>query len=194
MVDILLYSGSYNPIHKGHTAIAKYLLEGGFCKQLWLVVSPHNPLKAKDGLISAEHRLCMARLATRGFTSGLVVSDVELSMPQPSYTIDTLERLMSEFKGKKFGLLIGSDNIDDLAKWKDIQRLRSLCTLFIYPRAESENAEGLDGDFVFLKDAPLINVSSTQIREQVASSAQNLDYLDPQVLSYIKQNHLWEKI
>lgn len=193
MVDILLYSGSFNPIHKGHTTIAEYLLKGGFCKELWLVISPHNPFKLQEDLIEAEHRLNMARIATENLRKGIVVSDIELSMPQPSYTINTVDKLIARYPGKKIGLLIGSDNLDDLSKWKDIQRLKSICTMFVYPRTQADKITNCPEDFILLSEALLVEISSTEIRKSLSSNEKTSELIDPEVLEYIQENHLWAK-
>jgi len=104
-----IFSGSFNPVHTGHLILANYLLEFTSLDEIWLVVSPHNPIKEADSLLDEKIRLEMARLAVEEFDR-LLVSDIEFCMPKPSYTIDTLTRLRSENPDVEFTLVIGSDN------------------------------------------------------------------------------------
>ena len=117
-MKIGLFFGSFNPIHTGHLIIANYMANHTGLDQVWLVVSPHNPLKKKSDLINMYDRLEMARLATEK-AENIRVSDVEFKLPQPSYTIDTLAHLGEKYPEHQFTLIMGSDNLVSLRKWKN---------------------------------------------------------------------------
>ena len=175
-----LLFGSFNPIHIGHLAIANYMAEFTDLDQVWLVVSPHNPLKEKNTLEDARKRLAQVKKAIkrhtpaplkRGKTAKIKVSDVEFSLPQPSYTISTLEVLNRKYPKRKFVLIIGSDNLNTLHKWKDFKKILSDYKIYVYPRLIPLNKGGYRGVLthrnVKLVNAPRIDISSTFIREQM---------------------------
>ncbi|MFI3331562.1 MAG: nicotinate (nicotinamide) nucleotide adenylyltransferase [Rikenellaceae bacterium] len=189
MVDILLYFGSFNPIHKGHTAIAKYLLDKGYCSELWIVPSPENPFKKGRELIDAATRVEMAKIACANVDKRLIVSDIELEMPRPSYTINTLEKIKSLEPDRTLGLLIGGDNLEGLAKWKDIEKIRQICEFFLYPRLGSE-CKVSDEKITVLKGVPYFDVSSTMVREKLLRGEDVSEFLDTDVISYIKMQKL----
>ena len=132
-MKIGIYSGSFNPIHKGHTALADYLLRNADLDEIWLVVSPHNPLKDEKTLISDRDRLQMAQLAVEDFPQ-LKVSDVEFSLPKPSYTFQTLDFLSKKYPENKFSLIIGADNLVVFDKWKNYRYLLDNYRIIVYPR------------------------------------------------------------
>ena len=117
-----LFFGSFNPIHAGHLIIARYMASFTGLTEVWLVVSPHNPLKTKSTLANAYDRLEMARLATEN-AANIRVSDIEFSLPQPSYTVDTLAYLTEKHPEKEFALIMGADNLVSLKKWKNYEVL-----------------------------------------------------------------------
>lgn len=160
-----LFFGSFNPIHTGHLAIARYLLEKGYCCQVWLVVSPQNPLKQNRELLEGEKRLEMVRKAVAD-DNRLSVCDIEFSMPSPSYTADTLQVLEKKYPDKNFVLIIGGDNLRNFHLWKDYRKILERHSLLVYPRPGVEVTEP-DWKNVTLVDAPLSDVSSTEIRRKV---------------------------
>jgi nicotinate-nucleotide adenylyltransferase len=112
-----LFFGSFNPIHVGHLIIASYMLEYTDLKEVWFVVSPHNPLKAKETLLEDHHRLRLVRIAIESSTK-LKASNIEFDMPKPSYTSNTLAYLKDKYPKKKFALIMGADNLETFHKWK----------------------------------------------------------------------------
>ncbi|MBI4932138.1 MAG: nicotinate-nucleotide adenylyltransferase [Bacteroidetes bacterium] len=165
-----LLFGSFNPIHIGHIAIAKYMAENTDLGQVWLVVSPHNPLKEKKSLADAKKRLTQVRKSI-GRNPKIKVSDIEFGLPQPSYTIHTLEFLNKKYSKKKFTLIIGLDNLISFHKWKDYKKILKKFEVYVYPRKTSFNKNILSRLWkypnVTFFNAPLIDVSSTFIREQM---------------------------
>jgi len=188
-MKIGIHSGSFNPIHKGHTALADYLLRQTDLDEIWLVVSPHNPLKDEKDLISDRDRLRMAQLAVEDFPQ-LVVSDVEFLLTKPSYTIQTLEFLSEKYPENEFVLIIGADNLAVFDKWKNFLQLLENYRIIVYPR------KGFDVNLKtyqveFFAGAPLYDISSTEIREKIKAKEDVSEFLAPQVYRYIMRNRLY---
>ena len=165
-MKIGLLFGSFNPIHIGHTAIANYMAEFTDLDEVWLVVSPHNPLKNKKDLADANKRFARVKKAI-GKSKKIKVSSVEFKLPQPSYTVHTLEALKKKFPKKKFMLIIGEDNLRSFHQWKDYRKILSDNKIYVYPRRVSASASGkmLKHQNIKHIDAPRIDISSTFIRE-----------------------------
>lgn len=174
---IAVYSGSFNPMHIGHIAIVRYLLDSGGFDKVYLVVSPRNPFKDSAIAANSDERLAAARqaISQNGLSERVVVEDIEFSMPQPSYTVHTLDALQAREPAARFTLIIGADNLPDMLKWHEGERLLSQYGIAVYPR------DGFDMEhdrhvlyhtphhhpfhIKTMKDAPKIEVSSTKIRE-----------------------------
>lgn len=192
MIDTLLYFGSFNPIHNGHISIAEYMLGHGFCEELWLIVSPHNPLKEQEGLVGEQDRLEMARIAISESKccDRIKVSDVEFFLPRPSYTIDTLAVLEAQNNDRKFSILIGSDNVDNLDQWKNYERLMCNYKLWAYPR-DGAIATKFTDRVTMLSDAPRWSYSSTEVRRALTDGDDCSQMISGRVLNYIKEKKLW---
>lgn len=191
-VDTVLYFGSFNPVHKGHTAVAEYVVEQGCCDELWFVVSPQNPLKPAGELAPDESRLEMVRIAVAelGCADKVKVCDVEFGMPKPSYTIDTVNRLAAEFPERRFIILGGTDVIEGIERWKDYRELLDKCRFMIYPRDGYSLGKYVD-KVIYLKDAPTWSYSSTEVRERIAEGADVGGMLSEGVFEYIKEHKIW---
>lgn len=190
-MKIGLFFGSYNPIHIGHTIIANYMAYYTSLDQVWLVVSPHNPLKTKSDLIDVYDRLEMAKLATENSTK-IKVSDIELHLPQPSYTIDTLTYLHEKYPEHEFVLIMGSDNLNTLKKWKNYEQLLKNYPIYVYPRAKEINPEFRDHPHITITNTPLMELSATFIRQAIRDK-KNVDYfLDWKVKEFIEAKGLYK--
>ncbi|MDR0509789.1 MAG: nicotinate (nicotinamide) nucleotide adenylyltransferase [Rikenellaceae bacterium] len=184
----VLFFGSFNPIHLGHVAMARYLLDGGLADEAWLVISPQNPFKKSSELAPEERRLAMARLAAG---EGTVVCDVEFSMPRPSYTIDTLRRLRAEHPDREFAILIGSDNLAQLGSWREGGKLLAECDFLLYPREGWPLPSVLPSPrMTALADAPLWPYSSTAVRQALREGGGE-QMVTPEVMAYIKRYNLY---
>jgi len=161
-----LFFGSFNPIHNGHLCIAEYMIEQGGLKEVWFVLSPHNPLKEKSSLLSDYARLELVQAAIAD-DSRFRVSDIEFHMPRPSYTIDTLIRLSEKYPERQFILIAGTDVLPSFHKWKNYEQLLEDYSFMIYPREEGRDHALLQHPSVHLIDAPRIEISSSYIRNTI---------------------------
>lgn len=188
-MTIGLYFGSFNPIHNGHLIIAKHILNNTSVKQVWFIVSPHNPLKKSSQLLNEYHRLHLVQLATEG-ENDLKVSSIEFSLPKPSYTIDTLTRLHEKYPSHHFSIIMGSDSFCNIDKWKNYKTLLANYELLIYKRPGFEITE-THGAKLTLLDAPLLEISSTHIRELIRKK-KSFRYLVPDtVKEEIERNNYY---
>ena len=189
--EIGIFSGSFNPIHLGHLMLANYMCEFTPLEEVWFVVSPQNPLKEAHGLLDDDLRLEMTRRALEDFPS-LLASDVDFGMPRPSYTIDTLTRLREMHPDKRFTLIIGGDNWVQFDRWKTPQQLIRSFQIFIYPRLGEEIVipESLR-ESVRPVDAPVIELSSTFIRNSIREGKNMRAFLPPAVYDFIEAQKLY---
>lgn len=190
-----IYGGSFNPIHRGHTELAASIVRQGLVDELWLLVSPLNPLKrdAASDIAEYEHRLNMARLATEGI-EGVKVSDFERHLPIPSYTITTLGELRNAYPEHEFVLVIGADNWERFPRWYHAQEIIDTYSILIYRRPGCEMDETLLPPSVQVVDTPLYDISSTEIRESVKKGRMPLKWVDRKVATYIRVHHLYSPL
>src|SRR6201995_2768181 len=185
-----LLFGSFNPVHVGHLIIANYMANYTDLGKVWLVVSPQNPLKKYGDLINTYDRLEMAKLATDN-SKNIAVSDVELRLPQPSYTIDTLIHLKEKYPEHEFAIIMGSDNLASLPKWKNYTLILRDYRIYVYPRPDYENAELASHPTVTITMTPLMELSDKFIRKSLAEK-KNVQYFVPDaVLDFIESKNLY---
>ena len=189
--NVCVYSGSFNPIHNGHIALAEYLVDRQIVDEVWVIITPQNPLKPSNTLINDNLRLQMARLALEG-RKGIVVSDVEIHLPKPSYTIDTLRFLQSQYPLYSFCLLIGQDNVSIFDKWKSYRQILHDFRVLVYPRNVATTTEHLKyPEMQLLTDAPTVDISSTDIRNRVKSGLPITGLLPDAVAEFIAEHRLY---
>lgn len=189
-IRTVVFGGSFNPVHKGHVALAQAVCEKGLADEVWLMVSPHNPLKEALGLAPENHRLRMVQLAIEGLP-GLKACDFEFGLPRPSYTVNTLAELEKNFPEREFMLLIGADNWENFGAWYKSEEILSRYRIIVYPRDCEKETLSLPEGVMWLR-APLLDVSSTQVREAVAAGYPVDDYVTGEVAVYIKENGLYK--
>ncbi len=191
MHTVGLFFGSFNPIHTGHLIIANYMANYTNLNEVWLVVSPHNPLKKKDSLINMYDRLEMVNLAIEQ-AENIRSSTIEFSLPQPSYTIDTLTHLREKHPEKEFVLIMGSDNLVSFKKWKNHEIILHDYHIHVYPRPGSQApTELVNHPSVTITNTPLMEFSSTFIRNAV-KNGKNIRYFVPdKVLEFIESKGLY---
>lgn len=190
--NVCVYSGSFNPIHNGHIALAEYLIDRQIVDEVWVIITPQNPLKPSNTLINDNLRLQMARLALEG-RKGIVVSDVEIHLPKPSYTIDTLRFLQLQYPLYSFCLLIGQDNVTIFDKWKSYRQILQDFRVLVYPRSGATTTEQLKyPEMQLLTDAPTVDISSTDIRNRVKSGLPITGLLPDAVADFITEHRLYK--
>lgn len=187
-----LLFGSFNPIHTGHLIIANHMAHFTDLNKVWFVVSPHNPLKEKKTLINTYDRIEMIRIAIED-QNRLAVSDIELKLPQPSYTIDTLTYLKEKFPDKEFVLLMGSDNLAGLHKWKNYEMILRDYEIYVYPRTTGQGGK-LEGHPSIKKiAAPIMEISASFIREAIQNK-KSIRFLVPdKVIEFMESKGLYRK-
>lgn len=191
-MKIGLLFGSFNPVHVGHLIIANYMANYTTLDKVWLVVSPQNPLKKYGDLANTYDRLEMCKLATDN-SNNIQVTDVELKLPQPSYTIDTLTHLKENYPQHEFALIMGSDNLVSLPKWKNYKLILRDYQIYVYPRPGYENTELATHPSVTITMTPLMELSATFIRKSLAEK-KNVQFFVPEtVLNFIEAKNLYGK-
>ena len=183
-MKIAVFSGSFNPIHNGHLAIAQEVISQGAADELWFMVSPHNPFKLDKDLWPEEDRLTMVRLAIEN-RPGMVVSDFEFNLPRPSYTIFTLEKLKEAFPQHQFFLLIGGDNLSIFHKWYNFQKIINEYGLIVYPRPNFPIRPTFESTNITIITAPFIDLSATEIRSKLTKGESIAEYVPKKVAEYI---------
>lgn len=189
METIGLFGGSFNPVHNGHVMLASHLSKTPILDKVWLVLSPQNPLR-KDAMVSDEHRLAMLNIALNDVRD-VEVCDIELSMPRPSYSIATLDRLKRLHPDKQFRWIIGSDNWLIFHRWHEYIRILDEYGIIVYPRP-GYPIEHIEHPNAILIDAPVMDVSSTFIRHGIAEGKNMNQYLPSGVFEYITTHQLYQ--
>ena len=187
-----LFFGSFNPIHIGHLAIAEYMVEYTSLDQIWFVVSPHNPLKAKDTLLADHHRLDMVHMAIDQ-DNRFRVSDIEFRMPKPSYTIDTLSYLEEKFPEHKFSLILGADNLTIFHKWKNADLIVQKYHRYVYPRFGISAESFQSQENLTMVSAPRIEISSSTLRQAIKEGKNLRHCLPEKVFEYIDRMNFYKK-
>ncbi len=173
-----LFFGSFNPVHVGHLALANYISENSEIDEIWFIVSPQNPFKESEDLILAQHRVEMLKESIDDYEK-FKVSDIELNLPTPSYTYNTLIELIKQNPNAEYSIIMGSDNLVTLDKWRNIDKIMELCSIIIYPRPGYPpiSPEVVKSNISVIK-APVFDISSTLIREGLLNG-KNYSFLIP---------------
>src|ERR1700760_710153 len=191
-MKIGLLFGSFNPVHIGHLIIANYMANYTDLDKVWLVVSPQNPLKKYGDLINTYDRLEKAKPATQK-ADNLSVSDVELKLPQPSDTIDTLVHLQEKYPQHEFAIIMGSDNLVTLHKWKNFKLILRDYKIYVYPRPGYENAEYASHPSVTITMTPMMELSATFIRKALSEKKDVRYFVPDKVLHFIESKSLYSR-
>ncbi len=185
-----IFGGSFNPVHAGHLMLASWIAQSGEVDEVWLMLSPCNPLKVGAEMASDDDRLKMLEIALKG-DELLKLCSLELEMPRPSYTINTLYELESRFTDCEFVPIVGSDNLTVFDKWRDHDMIIARYGLIVYPRQDYPISSVLP-EKVRVVDAPMIDVSSTKIRELIRKGWNMNFFLPPGVYRYIVEHGLYK--
>ena len=184
-MKIGLFFGTFNPIHIGHLIIANHILEYSDLDRIWFVVSPQNPLKDQKSLLSEKHRLQMVRLAIDD-NYKFKASNIEFKLPKPSYTITTLTYLQEKYPLQQFVLIMGSDNLETLNKWKNYEQILKHYSIYVYKRKNGEGDAFKSHPNVKIFDFPYLNISASYIRKAL-EEGKSAKYLIPEkALEYIQ--------
>jgi nicotinate-nucleotide adenylyltransferase len=184
-----LYGGTFNPIHNGHIQLSQALLDMRLIDEMWLLVSPQNPFKVNQKLLDDNARLQLARLAVKDIPN-LTVSDYEFHLPRPSYMVHTLEHLRNEFPEREFILIIGADNWERFPMWYKSEEILAHHKVIVYPRTGYKLENVPDG--VTIAETPLIDISSTALRESIKNPDYHGEGLHPAVWEEIKRKRYYE--
>lgn len=180
-----IFSGSFNPIHIGHLALANYLCEYEGLEEIWFMVSPQNPLKAQTELWSDELRLKLVELSISGYPH-FQASDFEFHLPRPSYSVHTLEKLREVYPEREFYFIIGADNWLRIDRWYQSERIIKENQIIIYPRPGFPVKEEELPETVRLVHSPVFEISSTFIREALNERKDVRYFVHHRVWEYIK--------
>jgi len=189
-MNIGLFFGSFNPIHNGHLAIAQFLKEMNLFDQIWFVVSPNNPFKKYHELANANDRLKMVEISIQGFPF-LKACSVEFLLPTPSYTINTLHYLGTQYPNCEFSLILGSDNIENFHKWKDYEEIQNRYKIYVYPRSIETHYQQIKHHNIHYINAPLLPISATRIRTLFQQKKAVHNFLPPAVIQYIEEKRVY---
>ena len=187
-----IYGGSFDPIHSGHSILANFVSQCGVVDELWLTVCRQNPLKGHNVYANDTHRLDMARIVANK-CKNVKVCDIEMSMPVPSYTIETLKKLKSIYPNHEFKVVIGSDSLERFGHWKDHDIILKDFGVVVYPRPGYRMPESEPDGMRFLNGAPEFGISSSLIREYVKDNWDINYFVPTEVAEYIRTNHLYER-
>jgi nicotinate-nucleotide adenylyltransferase len=191
-VHVGLFFGSFNPVHVGHMVLANYMLYETDLDQVWFVVSPQNPLKTGTQLLDQVHRLMLVDTAI-GDHQALRSSNIEFSLPKPSYTVHTLAHLVEKYPMHQFSLIMGSDNLQSFSRWKNHEAILSKHKIFVYPRPGYDGGEFKKHSAVQMTEAPLMEISSTFIRKAIKEKKDVRFFLPLPVWEEIMTMHFYEK-
>lgn len=191
-MKIGIFSGSFNPIHVGHLILANYITEFTEVNEVWFLVTPQNPLKENSELIDEDLRLEMTRLALTSYPR-FECSDFEFTLPRPSYTVNTLDALTEKYPQHEFFLIIGADNWDTFHQWKDYKEILDRYHIYVYPRLDAKLtiAKGLRNSVEAL-ESPIVEISSTFIRDCISEGKSMRAFLPESVYNYIVDKNLYQ--
>ena len=192
-MKIGLFFGSFNPIHVGHLIIANYMASQTDLDEVWIVITPQNPLKQRSTLANDYDRLHLVRIAIEG-NPRLRASKIEFELPKPSYTIDTLSYLKEKYPKKRFSLIMGGDNIASFHKWKNYEQILAEHDIYVYKRGVNNEHQLGETDRVKYAEAPLLNISASYIRSAI-KQRKSVQYLvTEEVFKYLNSNNIYKKL
>ena len=193
-MNIGLYFGTFNPIHVGHLIIANHMVENSDLDEMWLVVTPHNPFKKKSTLLDNNHRFELVFLATEKYDK-IKPSKIEFDLPQPNYTVNTLAHISEKYPQHNFSLIMGEDNLKSFHKWKNYETILEHHQIYVYPRISEGTVETQFSNHskIHKVDSPIIQISSTHIRNGIKEGKNIQPMLSDAVWKYIDDMNFYRK-
>ena len=188
-MNIGLYFGAFNPIHDGHMQVANYAVNNSDLDKVWLVLTPQSPHKIDSTLIDFNHRYKMLEIVCKKHKN-ILPSDIEKNLPKPSYSISTLNYLKKENDINNYSLIIGDDNIKKLTTWKQYSEIIKNHKIYVYPRNNYKEKSKLTHENIYYLNAPIINVSASNIRKNILNKKTDNLKIDSKVLSYLINNNI----
>jgi nicotinate-nucleotide adenylyltransferase len=192
-MKIGLYFGTFNPIHVGHLAIANHMAEYSDLDKIWMVITPHNPFKKKSSLLDNHHRYQMVERALEEYPK-ISASTIEFDLPQPNYTVNTLAHLQEKYPSYEFCLIMGEDNLKSFHKWKNYEVILESHELYVYPRISEGVVETRFDDHpkIHKVAAPIMEISSTMIRNGIKDHKNIRPLLPAEVYQYLDEMHFYK--
>ena len=190
--SVALFFGSFNPIHVGHLVIANTMVQQAGVDEVWLVVSPQNPLKERSTLLADHHRLQMVQRAVDD-NYRLRVCDIEMHLPIPSYTVVTLAALGEKYPDREFNLIMGGDNLQTFERWRNYEHILENYRIYVYPRPGYDRQPLLGHRNVTMVDVPMMDISSSYIRQRIAEGGDVRYLLTEPVYKYLSEMHFYEQ-
>ena len=191
MIRTAIFGGSFDPIHTGHAMVANYVAQSGIVDEVWLMPGRINPLKAGTAPASDAHRLAMCRLVAEDCAE-TNVCDAEMSLPAPSYTVNTMRHLVAQYPDRRFSLLIGSDNWLCFDQWHEHDWLLSNFEIIVYPRpGYNIDPQSMPAGVTILQAAPMALISSTFVRDGFAAGRNMNFFIPAKVLNYINKHQIY---
>ena len=188
-MNIGLYFGAFNPIHDGHLQVANYAVNNSDLDKVWFVLTPQSPHKIDSTLIDFNHRYKMLEIVCKKHKN-ILPSDIEKNLPKPSYSISTLNYLKKENDINNYSLIIGDDNIKKLTTWKQYSEIIKNHKIYVYPRNDYKEKSKLTHENIYYLNAPIINVSASNIRKNILNKKTDNLKIDSRVLSYLINNNI----
>ena len=191
-MNIGLYFGTFDPIHRGHINIVNFLIDNCLVEKVWFVVTPENPDKISNNLTDFIHRYEMVKIEVKN-NNNLLASDVELKLERPNYTINSLRYISNAFPDNNFSLIIGEDNFVNFKKWKDYKEIMNNFKIYVYPRKTrlKRDMKLLMSNNIEMIEAPLIDLSSTNIRNIINDKNYAKQFISDNIYKYITTNNLY---
>ena len=183
-----LYFGTFNPVHKGHLAIAEGMHKQGLFDAIWFVVSPNSPFKKYNALLDEHKRIELVKVAIEELPF-CAASDIEFNMKRPSYTYLTLRKLKAIYPDHIFSIIMGEDNLNGMEKWKNHEEILQNHSIYVYPRIGVWQKKEIKN--VFYIDLPLLNISSSQIRERLQKKESIENFVPKSVIEIIAKEKLY---
>ena len=192
-MNIGLYFGTFDPIHRGHINIVNFLIDNSLVEKVWFVVTPESPDKSSNNLTDFIHRYEMVKIEVKD-NNNLLASDVELKLERPNYTINSLRYISNAFPDNNFSLIIGEDNLVNFKKWKDYKEIMNNFKIYVYPRKTrlKRDMKLLMSNNIEMIEAPLIDLSSTNIRNIINDKNYAKQFISDSIYKYITTNNLYK--